>query len=697
VNEACFEHRGYGWRCSARLFFLFSILAFNAIGAQTPGESVKSQPAAGLSVEHPFVVTQLSAGTVRLLAPASRRGYPLKGPLAGGMLRAGFGDGARLVIVYPDRSTKVLSNGFHSACDPAISFDASHLLFAGKRTPVDNWNIYEIALSGGSVRQVTRDLGNCRSPVYQGLLYTLKPVGVPSVPEYYLTFVAGTGTMNEGCRQAESQSDSSAATSLYSCKFDGTAVRQLTFNLSSDLDPCILPDGRLVFAAWQRSRLDYGPEGYIGLFGINIDGSDYAGFTTGQGKRIQQMPCVTARGLVVFVEADAVGWDGAGSLASVTLRRPLHSYRPVTSADQGLFHSPSPLPDGRVLVSRRSRDGTDTYGVYRLDPMTGQRELIFDDPDYHDIQAKAVYARPEPDGRSTAVPEDPGASAQTGVLYCLNVYTSDLRPSWLPAGSVQRLRVLEGVALPCGSQVARVGIPPLVQRRILGDIPIEQDGSFNIEVPANTPIELQILDNEGMALRSCGWIWVKDYARQGCIGCHEDPELTPTNVMVDAVKRPSIKLTLPAERRRTVDFRRDVMPIIAGKCAQCHGKADSTVHLSAELSLVGAEGEKACFNRSYQSLLSPSNRPGYGKYVHPGRARTSPLVWHLFGRNMSRPWDDTFSPKIMAPMPPVGSAAMTEGEKRTFVEWIDMGALWDGIAGPDNLPGRETPSGGSGQ
>jgi len=215
-----------------------------------------------------------------------------------------------------------------------------------------------------------------------------------------------------------------------------------------------------------------------------------------------------------------------------------------------------------------------------------------------------------------------------------------------------RLRVLEGIAVKTQDSKRKTqNVVLLAQRRILGEIDVEKDGSFNIEVPANTPIELQTLDADGIALRSCGWIWAKNHEPRGCIGCHEDGELTPENTLVSAVTRPSIKLTLPAERRRTVDFRRDVMPIITQKCARCHQNS----------------------KRKTQNVKLES-----GKYVDPGRARTSPLIWRIFGRNTSRPWDETFSPQSVTvdKMPPAGSAALTDDEKRTFVEWIDMGALW---------------------
>lgn len=234
----------------------------------------------------------------------------------------------------------------------------------------------------------------------------------------------------------------------------------------------------------------------------------------------------------------------------------------------------------------------------------------------------------------------------------------------------------------------------MAQRRILGEINIEEDGSFNIEIPANTPIELQTLDAEGMALRSCGWIWAKNHEPRGCIGCHEDGELTPENILPKAVTHPSIKLTLPPERRRTVDFRRDIMPVITQKCIRCHAKPDSPLRLTEDLSLVGGPGRKACFNQTYENLLVPGNEAGYGKYVHPGRARTSPLVWRIFGRDTSRPWDDVRLNEQVLRMPPATVEALTEDERQAFVEWIDMGALWDGIPGPDALPGYKQNDGG---
>ena len=677
-------------------------MVLGVLGVGALGVASQPLPVTRARLKSPLLVTQLPAAS-----DLARRG-----PVAGGMLPAQYGAGARLCVVRGGLRTRILAEGFHSACDPAVSFDAKRILFAGKRTSLDPWNIYEVAADGSGLRQITRNVGNCRRPSYQSKLYTI----VSAEPWYQITFVSdAAGTMNED--------GSVAATDLYSCRLDGSGVRRLTFNPSSDMDPFLMSDGRLLFASWQRSTLDRGVLGRVGLFGVAIDGTDYAVFLADEGRRVKHMPCATTGGLAVFVEVDRAPWDGAGYLSCVRLRRPLHSYRRITKASDGLFHSPSPLPDGRVLVSRRPPNGSGTHGVILLDPVSGRWEPLFDDPRYHDIQATIIHPRPEPDGRSTVVTDkDPN-----GKLYCLNVYISDLKDrKWMPPGTARSLRVLEGVPLRVRRQGAYLkpqadrpvpargagatvnGIPPLIQRRILGEVPIEKDGSFNVEVPANTPVELQILDSDGLALRACSWIWAKNHEPRGCIGCHEDAELTPENDFQSAFEGRSVLLCPPPERRRTVDFRRDVMPIIHAKCVPCHSPGGAPPRLDGGLREKGTgtfsantlrtrqsrekePGAFSPFNRAYESLLAreePDGEGGYrGKYVHPGRARTSPLVWHLYGRNTARGWDGAVRKRPAKPIPPGKVAPLNGTERRTFVEWIDLGAMWDGIPGPDGLPG----------
>ncbi len=252
-------------------------------------------------------------------------------------------------------------------------------------------------------------------------------------------------------------------------------------------------------------------------------------------------------------------------------------------------------------------------------------------------------------------------SEPNAVLYCLSLYTTDFAdPKWMPPGSVKRLRVLEGVPRTSAASGTATR-SPLLHRRLLGEIDVDDDGSFHIQVPANLPIQLQALDADGMALRSSAWIWAKNKENRGCIGCHEDGERTPENVAATALTHPAARLTLAPEKRRTVDFRRDVMPVLAAKCANgaCHAAG-------SKLPLKTPEA-------AYKALLAPA-----GKYVSPGKARTSPVIWSIHGRNTSRPWDRVAAAPV-SPMPPAGSKPLTAEEKRAIVEWIDLGAHWDAL------------------
>ena len=133
---------------------------------------------------------------------------------AGGMVPADFFDGSQLVLMNAKGEFRVISNGFQSACDPEVSFDGKRVLFAGKKSEADKWNIFEADLAGGTVRQITRDFGNCRSPRYMSTFYTI----VSPEPWYTLAFASDeSGEISEYGEQK--------STNLYSCKLDGTGLQ----------------------------------------------------------------------------------------------------------------------------------------------------------------------------------------------------------------------------------------------------------------------------------------------------------------------------------------------------------------------------------------------------------------------------------------------------------------------------------------
>src|SRR3990172_3064312 len=94
------------------------------------------------------------------------------------------------------------------------------------------------------------------------------------------------------------------------------------------------------------------------------------------------------------------------------------------------------------------------------------------------------------------------------------------------------------------------------------------------------------------------------------------------------------------------------------------------------------------FSRSYNSLLEVQRGKDTnlgGKYTNPSAAINSLLIWRLYEEKLSQfaPRENVF---------PVAGRVMhdkflTQDERYLFVEWIDIGAQWDNIQGPDLYPG----------
>jgi hypothetical protein len=254
------------------------------------------------------------------------------------------------------------------------------------------------------------------------------------------------------------------------------------------------------------------------------------------------MACETPDRAVIFVESDGSEPDRSGRLARVWLRRPLQTHEALGKTT-GRYRDPHPLPDGRLLVSH-DPEGKG-FGLYAFDvSKEAPGERLFDDPSWNDVDGMAICARPEPLGRITMVNE----KAKTAALTCLNVYDSSLpEVSALPRGTVKKVRFIEGIP-------GRDRRAP--QARILGEAPVETDGSFLVQMVAETPFTLEILDGDDRvvgAMRS--WIWLQRGDERGCMGCHENKEMSPENRITEALLKGKPWAVLsPPEERRMVDF-----------------------------------------------------------------------------------------------------------------------------------------------
>ena len=85
------------------------------------------------------------------------------------------------------------------------------------------------------------------------------------------------------------------------------------------------------------------------------------------------------------------------------------------------------------------------------------------------------------------------------------------------------VRAVRAIAPPTGMSGLRsaIGETEFEMQQILGYAPIEPDGSFKLAVPADTPIALAVIDDQGRAFQThTNWIQVRPGERRTCDGCH---------------------------------------------------------------------------------------------------------------------------------------------------------------------------------
>ncbi len=583
-------------------------------------------------------------------------------------------DGCRVVRFSPstgDKEVVPLTPEFLSACDPAVSFDGKKILFAGKRTSCDSWQVWQMNADGSNKVQVTRGKIDCWSPFYIGSLFHLDD----KKPTPQLAYVSGGH--------------------LYTCELDGKNPRRITYNLYPEFSPDVLPNGRIVFSSFKKNGFKSAAPKVVDLLAVNIDGTDLMGYLTHldvPGNK--EMVRIAPDGRIYFIQTAILktsqkdtlstlsSWPGGGALAFALSKRPAHSYRVLDTAEKGFYHSPCPLPDGGLLVSFRSKLPNSLYSLYLIKgkttgvqteskPQASQvpncraiggpggaapwrpprrrprraaggipKQPLYISTTYHCISARVLAPHPVVRGRSSFVAHQ----QDSGVLYCLDVTISD-RAEMQNVGHemIKEIRVVEGFWPEKG---AMGNSSKRTIRRVIGTAPMEPDGSFHIRVPARTPIAFQLLDEDGMAICSqLSWTWVLPRESRGCIGCHEERDLAPPNRLTRSIIKPAVKLLTPPEQRYTVDFVNEVEPVAKKSCHSCHSDYKTVIY----------------------------------KNTVPGSARKSPLMSGLTGKKGA--W------KKMKQMPP--HQRLDKTVLRLLAEWIDLGAQYDCRQQAGKGPGKK--------
>lgn len=404
-------------------------------------------------------------------------------------------DKARIVAITPENDKpEILSEGFYAARSPVLSSDARYILFAGKKTMDEPWQIWKMNISSNETEKVFKCKVDCTDPAF-----------LPDGQILYSKMVNVT--------------EDAKGFALFTCNSDGEEHKQITFHPHDDLLSTIMQDGRILFISKQQHPSASTPQlmamrpngSKIRLFYLNQNNS----WPISRGKE-------TKDGKMVFIESSNANEPG-GSLVSISLTRPLHSHELLNN--DARYHSVYPLKSGKMIVSCKENNAK-TFELWEFDPESKKREkLIFSDPDYWSVEPIAVYARQRP----KKLPDELNYKDMTGRVLCLDANNSNM-PSLNRAEEASK-----------GTAIQVMGIDG-----IWGEVPLEEDGSFLLRVTANKALQFRTVNEAGEVVRGpSAWIWLSPHERRGCVGCHEDPEMTPKNVEPMAVKNLPVEVMAP--------------------------------------------------------------------------------------------------------------------------------------------------------
>jgi len=490
--------------------------------------------------------------------------------------------------------------------DVDLEFDARRLLFSSPGAN-DRWQVFEIGVDGSGLRQLTGDQPDVDS--YDACYLPDGKIAFTS--SAYFNSVACTG-------------DHAAV--LYLMNANGRDIRQLCFDQEHDWCPVVLNNGRILYSRWEytdtvhcHSRL---------LFHMNPDGTqqmEYLGANSYWpnafffARPIPDHPTkvvavisghhgVPRMGELVIVDPALGRHEAEGAVQRI----PGHGKKVEAVLKDRLvddswpkFLHPYPLSEKYFLVACKPWPES-LWGIYLVDAFDNML-LIKQEPAHALLEPIPLRSSPRP----AAIPENVDLARDDALVTIADIYAGPgLRG--IPRGTVKAIRVFtyhfayQGMV----GNPNTIGIDgPWDIKRVLGTVPVREDGSAKFRIPANTPISLQPLDTGGKAVQLMrSWMTAMPGETLQCVGCHDSQNSAPPVRMNLAVNGPPDEIKPWYGPTRGFSYRREVQPVIDRYCVGCHDGAERTDGL--EVPNLRGDVNVA----DYSSVLSWQRNPDAGRF-----------------------------------------------------------------------------------
>ena len=541
-----------------------------------------------------------------------------------------------------------------SIADLKLHWDGDRAMFT--QTMSDNrWNVFEVKLNNGDCKKLI-DNPEPDLEFYDGTY----------LPDGRIIANSNIGYQGVPCVNG---SDPVGNMVLYTPQSKN--LRRLTFDQDANWNPVIMNNGRVMYTRWEYTDLTHyytrivmnmNPDGteQKALYGSGsmfpnstFDVQPLPGYASAFVGIISGHHGVARSGRLILFDPAKARKGAAGMLQEIP-----HRNRPIVEEVKDRlvdgvwpqFIKPSPLNDTYFLVAAKL-DKNDLWGIYLVDKFDNVTCL-------HKMEGEG-YISPIAVRKTVtppAIPDRVKLDDKQATVFIQDIYEGEGLKG-IPRGTVKSLRLhaYEYAYVQTQSDHNWHGIQSGWDiKRMLGTVPVEEDGSVIFKIPANTPVSIQPLDKDGVAVQWMrSWLTGQPGEIVSCVGCHEDQNQIVIPKRVIAPQKAPHALTPPEGGTRSFTFDLEVQPILDRACIACHngeGKA---------FDLRGGKKDGRGYGTSYLNLHPYVHRQGgegdmvvlYPYEYHPN---TSELVRLLKKEHYN--------------------VQLTDAEWRKIYNWIDYNA-----------------------
>lgn len=495
------------------------------------------------------------------------------------------------------------SNG-SSIADLRLHWDGDRMMFT-QTQPDKRWNVFEVKVDGTGYRPLIEN-GEPDLEFYDGTY----------LPDGRIIANSNIGYQGVPCVSGD---DPVGNMVLYTP--EKKDLRRLTFDQDANWNPVIMNNGRVMYTRWEYTDLTHYYSRIV--MHMNPDGTENKALY-GSGSMfpnstfdVQPLPGHSSAFVGVISGHHGVARSGRLILFDPTKARKgtagvmqeiPHRNRPVVELIKDelvngvwpQFVKPTALGDKYFLVAAKL-DPQSLWGLYLVDIYDNVTCLMQTEGEGYisPIAVRKVNTPP-------AIPDRVNLNDKEATVFIQDIYQGEgLRG--IPRGTVKELRLhaYEYAYVKTTSDHNWHGIQSGWDiKRMLGTVPVEEDGSVIFKIPANTPISIQPVDKDGVAVQWMrSWLTGQPGETVSCVGCHEDQNQIAIPKRVIASQRAPHKLKAPEGGVRSFTFDLEIQPILDRACISCHNGEKG-------MDLRGGKKDKLGYGTSYLAFHPYFHRQG---------------------------------------------------------------------------------------